>query len=50
MFLESADMLQKLSLDSQAKASEIPEPNKKVWSGKVLSFTMCVCLLVFFFL
>nr|VDC72700.1 unnamed protein product [Brassica rapa] len=29
MFLESADMLQKLSLDSQAKASEIPEPNKK---------------------
>ncbi|KAL0900209.1 hypothetical protein Bca101_084170 [Brassica carinata] len=26
---QSADMLQKLSLDSQAKASEIPEPNKK---------------------
>jgi len=26
---QAADMLQKLSLDSQAKASEIPEPNKK---------------------
>ncbi|XP_010487106.1 PREDICTED: uncharacterized protein LOC104765132 isoform X2 [Camelina sativa] len=26
---QAADLLQKLSLDSQAKASEIPEPNKK---------------------
>ena len=28
--LEATDLLQKLSLDSQAKTLEIPEPTKKV--------------------
>lgn len=28
--LEASDLLQKLSLDSQTKTLEIPEPNKKV--------------------
>lgn len=28
--LEAADLLQKLSLDSQTKTLEIPEPTKKV--------------------
>lgn len=30
IFLEAADLLQKLSLDSQTKTLEIPEPTKKV--------------------
>lgn len=30
IFTEAADLLQKLSLDAQAKPVEIPEPTKKV--------------------
>lgn len=43
---EAADLLQKLSLDAQAKPVEIPEPTKKVLV-KCLALISCVMFLMF---
>lgn len=42
---EAADLLQKLSLDSQKKTLEIPEPKKKV--PLVFLFNVCLGQLVY---
>lgn len=51
--IEAADILQKLSLDSQPKTIEIPDAAKKVWicvlftlnASFVLGFTFVACKL-----
>lgn len=40
--IETSELLQSLSLDSQTKALEIPEPTKKVtWCSLVITAAFC---------
>jgi len=43
IFTKAADLLQKLSLDAQAKPVEIPEPTKKVLLPRFGAEVLCSC-------